>query len=223
MAHCAFLLYLATCGLLTHKSCFYHFAGCYIYLINGSPGTRLTQTVRSSRRKFGPQGKTSYLTEIVSEAAGSTAQLSYRPLLCQVHPMHGPQTLVVVHLHTGKKHQIRAQLAHLGHPILGDIKYGAPRAFKDHSLALHSLYLSLTHPTIIPITNKEEEAKKEGSHQRSRFWCVSPTDERRLRVIAPLAQTWERRMGQDVVAAINRMARKLLSKGRGSNEWIASI
>lgn len=33
--------------------------------------------------------------------------------------------------------QIRAQLASRGHPIVGDIKYGAPSAFKDRSLSLH--------------------------------------------------------------------------------------
>ena len=35
------------------------------------------------------------------------------------------QTLVKIALETGRKHQIRAQMAHIGHPIVGDVKYGA--------------------------------------------------------------------------------------------------
>jgi 23S rRNA pseudouridine1911/1915/1917 synthase len=54
--------------------------------------------------------------------------------------------LVHIDLETGRKHQIRAQLAHLGHPICGDMKYGAPQAFKLRDVALHAYYLSFNHP-----------------------------------------------------------------------------
>lgn len=57
------------------------------------------------------------------------------------------QTLVKVKLETGRKHQIRAQMAHMGHPICGDVKYGAPQRFNFKDLALHSFRLSLVHPT----------------------------------------------------------------------------
>jgi len=40
------------------------------------------------------------------------------------------QTLVKVELHTGRKHQIRAQFAHIGHPLVGDSKYGASQTMK---------------------------------------------------------------------------------------------
>ena len=54
-------------------------------------------------------------------------------------------TLLEVLLETGRKHQIRVQLAHRGHPVLGDRKYGATMAF-PHGLALHSRQLELQHP-----------------------------------------------------------------------------
>jgi 23S rRNA pseudouridine1911/1915/1917 synthase len=54
-------------------------------------------------------------------------------------------TLLEVRLETGRKHQIRVQLAHRGHPILGDRKYGAASKF-DKGIALHARRLELTHP-----------------------------------------------------------------------------
>lgn len=45
---------------------------------------------------------------------------------------------------TGRTHQLRVHLAFLGHPILGDNKYGKSTSFKR--LALHAKYLGFTHP-----------------------------------------------------------------------------
>ena len=53
-------------------------------------------------------------------------------------------TLLLIQLHTGRYHQIRAQLAHIGHPILGDTKYGAIQ--KLSRLALHHTQLIFEHP-----------------------------------------------------------------------------
>ncbi|MCL2347380.1 MAG: RluA family pseudouridine synthase [Planctomycetaceae bacterium] len=50
-----------------------------------------------------------------------------------------------VTLETGRKHQIRLQLAHHGYPILGDRKYGARDAF-PHGIALHAGCLVIEHP-----------------------------------------------------------------------------
>lgn len=51
-------------------------------------------------------------------------------------------TLLKIKLGTGRAHQIRAQLASIGHPVLGDIKYGAPKALPDKSIALFAASLS---------------------------------------------------------------------------------
>ena len=51
-----------------------------------------------------------------------------------------------VDLLTGRKHQIRAQLSQLGHPILGDKKYGSSHYFGDSTIALHAYKISFRHP-----------------------------------------------------------------------------
>lgn len=55
--------------------------------------------------------------------------------------------LLEIHLFTGRHHQIRCQLAHIGCPIKGDLKYGFPRSNKDGSICLHARELSFEHPT----------------------------------------------------------------------------
>ena len=54
--------------------------------------------------------------------------------------------LLEVDLHTGRHHQIRAQLAAIGCPIKGDLKYGFPRSNPDASISLHARKLAFVHP-----------------------------------------------------------------------------
>jgi 23S rRNA pseudouridine1911/1915/1917 synthase len=54
--------------------------------------------------------------------------------------------LLEIQLHTGRHHQIRCQLAKMGYPIKGDLKYGAPRSNPDGSICLHARRLELEHP-----------------------------------------------------------------------------
>lgn len=54
--------------------------------------------------------------------------------------------LLEVELITGRHHQIRAQLANIGSPIKGDLKYGAPRSNPDGSISLHARSIGFIHP-----------------------------------------------------------------------------
>lgn len=54
--------------------------------------------------------------------------------------------LVEVELLTGRHHQIRCQLADLGCPIKGDLKYGAPRSNPDGGISLHARRITFMHP-----------------------------------------------------------------------------
>lgn len=58
----------------------------------------------------------------------------------------GGYYLIEVNLHTGRHHQIRCQLANIGCPIKGDLKYGAPRSNSDGSISLHARRVSFEHP-----------------------------------------------------------------------------
>ena len=51
-----------------------------------------------------------------------------------------------INLHTGRHHQIRAQLAAIGCPIKGDLKYGFERSNPDGGIHLHARNLVFTHP-----------------------------------------------------------------------------
>lgn len=54
--------------------------------------------------------------------------------------------LLEINLETGRHHQIRCQLAHIGCVIKGDLKYGADRSNKDASIHLHARRIQFTHP-----------------------------------------------------------------------------
>ncbi len=54
--------------------------------------------------------------------------------------------LLEVDLHTGRHHQIRAQLSAAGCPIKGDLKYGFARSNDDGSISLLSKQIEFTHP-----------------------------------------------------------------------------
>ena len=80
---------------------------------------------------------------VTGPAKGSqTASLQYRKLASSEHT-----SLLDIHLETGRRHQIRVQLAHLGCPVLGDVNYGAATSMPHGRIALLARYLAFDHPT----------------------------------------------------------------------------
>lgn len=72
-----------------------------------------------------------------------SARTDFRPATAEETAGLVPGCYVVARLHTGRTHQIRVHLAHLGHPILGDTLYGGAPSDR---LWLHAWRLGLRHP-----------------------------------------------------------------------------
>jgi 23S rRNA pseudouridine1911/1915/1917 synthase len=85
------------------------------------------------------------------------AELAYRLIAESDH-----YYLLEIDLLTGRHHQIRAQLAEIGCPVKGDLKYGFPRSNKDGGISLHARKIEFIHPVskeeiiIIAATPKED-------------------------------------------------------------------
>jgi 23S rRNA pseudouridine1911/1915/1917 synthase len=86
-------------------------------------------------------------------------------LLFQVRGRHAGLTWLELRPHTGRKHQLRVQLAARGCPIYGDRKYGSAQPLGD-AIALHARSLTFLHPTKHdPVTLTAEVPK----HWKGRF------------------------------------------------------
>jgi len=109
----------------------------YLALVHGEvspPSGSLLSFLKQGEKKVRQAGE--------GEAEAKEASLSYRKL----RTTKG-KTLLEIRLHTGRKHQIRVQLAGLGHPVEGDLKYGAPYALSRGAIRLAAFSLTFKHPT----------------------------------------------------------------------------
>ncbi len=97
-------------------------------------GTLVHYIVRDSRLNK----STAYRNEV---KGSRVAKLSYR-LLSSSDRYH----LLEIELHTGRHHQIRAQLKAVGVHIKGDLKYGAERSNSDGGISLHARRITFIHP-----------------------------------------------------------------------------
>jgi 23S rRNA pseudouridine1911/1915/1917 synthase len=99
------------------------------------PSARLTHFIESREERAG----------VIAHATAGTgrkeARLSYRTLTAA-----GDVSAIELTLETGRKHQIRAQLSAVGHPIVGDFAYRATQPFAGRSIALVAKRLTFTHP-----------------------------------------------------------------------------
>lgn len=111
--------------------------------------------------------------EIVAE----TAEGAQRAALGWEAVAHdGARTLVAVALETGRPHQIRVQLAALGHPIAGDRRYGGRAPWRPGAIALHSYRLAVEHPTQrVPVVFTAEPVGWPPAFARAiRAWLDAP-------------------------------------------------
>jgi 23S rRNA pseudouridine1911/1915/1917 synthase len=114
----------------------------YRAVVEGVPEPRTGELVHYLRKE-----KSLKATVFPRETPGAKeARLSYEV----IETLNGASVLEVT-LGTGRFHQIRAQLATIGHPILGDVKYRASGALPDRAIALYAHSLSIRHPV-----NKKE-------------------------------------------------------------------
>ncbi len=94
-------------------------------------------------------------TRMTTRARGGREAVSHWRVLRRVQSRFGKFSLPELKIDTGRTHQIRVHLASLGHPVVGDALYGAPRELKDKrggKLALgrnflHAAAIELRHPS----------------------------------------------------------------------------
>jgi 23S rRNA pseudouridine955/2504/2580 synthase len=121
----------------------------YVALVRGDLGAA-ARTLRFPLHKYVTgDGERRVMVREDGQAAGTRVRCRARLR----HPVFGPMTLVEADLETGRTHQIRVHLAHVGHPLLGDQKYGDFELNKrleksgHKRMFLHALQIRFEHPT----------------------------------------------------------------------------
>ena len=137
-------------------------AGVILFCRTSKAAARLSQQIRSGRirkqyvavvdgRVAKPGGqlvnhleRTGPTSRIVPHPTPTSreARLTYQRL-----DTFQNRSLVEIDLETGRHHQIRVQLAHMGHPVIGDLRYGYGAPMPQKQIALLAKELEMTHPT----------------------------------------------------------------------------
>ncbi len=142
----------------------------YVALVRG-PWRHANGTLHATLVKGGLGEATTVLpashTAATSNGDGCNAAAGRLPssMYVQRLPLDCPggAAAVLVTLHSGRKHQIRAMLAHFGSPVVGDTRYGGSGAAgSDRALALHAVSLHLPHPTLLDTTVTARSAVPDG-------------------------------------------------------------
>lgn len=135
-------------------------SGVMVLARTSKAAARLTQAFRERRvekrylavvegRLTGEGERTDWLVKAkghVRAVAAGTPGAKEAVLRWKALAVEGRRSLVEVELLTGRAHQVRVQLAALGAPILGDLRYGAKEELDGRNLALHAYRLAFEHP-----------------------------------------------------------------------------
>jgi 23S rRNA pseudouridine1911/1915/1917 synthase len=110
----------------------------YLAVVEGTP-------VQSDGNLYDHIERQGSSCRIVSNPTGRSreARLQYRLI-----ESTGDRSLLQVAPETGRRHQIRLQLSHAGHTIVGDVRYGAGSPLKDRQIALLAREIIVMHPTL---------------------------------------------------------------------------
>jgi 23S rRNA pseudouridine1911/1915/1917 synthase len=103
-------------------------------------------------------------TRMTTRQAGGRAAVTHYRVVRRLDTEFGKFSLLDVKIDTGRTHQIRVHVAAMGHPVVGDTMYGAPRQARGHSAAiglgrnfLHAAELEFRHPrTEAPVALRSE-------------------------------------------------------------------
>ncbi len=110
----------------------------YWAIVQGSP--KLPQACLENWLVRNEKQNKSFITKPEAKDA-KLAILTYKTLCRGEH-----YSLLEIHLKTGRHHQIRCQLAAIGCPVKGDLKYGAKRSNPDGGICLHAREIAFEHP-----------------------------------------------------------------------------
>lgn len=111
----------------------------YLTVVMGTP--REERATLTDYMKKNPVNNMVYVCPQTVEGA-KFAELEYRVM---ARAEEKDLSLLLVKLHTGRTHQIRVQMAHMGTPVYGDMRYGGEKAVKG-KIALWSTSLAFNHP-----------------------------------------------------------------------------
>ena len=109
----------------------------YLAIVAGNPARSSGQLIDHLERH---ENRSSRIASAPTPTS-QEARLFYRVLAGTTS-----SSLVEIHLETGRHHQIRVQMSNLGHPILGDLRYGAGAPLAQRQIALIASKLTLYHP-----------------------------------------------------------------------------
>lgn len=114
------------------------FGKTYMCIVQGEPAKR-SSMLRHYIRKDAKRNQVTVFPSPAPEA--KEAILDY-----EVTASRNGFSLLAVKLHTGRPHQIRAQMAYIGCPLVGDLKYGAAKRKEAADIQLWSTSVSFPHP-----------------------------------------------------------------------------
>jgi len=137
-------------------------SGVVVFAKTSKAASRLTEQFRNrSVKKIYwalvegyPNPKKQTLRHFIKDTTHKSARVSTSPvpgskeaiLHFSVLRCASKQALLEVQLETGRKHQIRAQLSFIGHPVIGDRKYGSKVLSESREIALSARSIEITHP-----------------------------------------------------------------------------